>query len=247
MGYKGRDVEVVSLNEEQYLVAACDSCGAIGMKELDRVKVPWTITGRFTARVALLEVLSIGAVPKMITVAISNEPEPTGEEILKGVREELRAMDLVSLPMAISTEKNMLTQQTGLGITAVGLCEKKELRLGQSKSGDSVFCLGVPKVGAEIVSADDPEIAQGRQIKMLLEYPEILDIIPIGSRGIQGEAESLAMTVNAQFIPETKCPLDLEKSAGPSTCLIFTAPDDIQLPNLSSMPICKVGKLSSIL
>lgn len=243
MGYHGRDIEVVFLNEAQYLVAACDSCGAIGMKELDKVKVHWSITGSFTARVALLEVLSIGAIPQMITVAISNEPKPAGEEILKGVREELKTMDLASVPMAISTEKNILTHQTGLGITVVGLCEKEKLRIGQSDPGDGVFCMGLPKVGQEVFSSDDPEIVQGNQVVKLLGYRAVHDIIPVGSQGIRGEAEALAATMGARFIQEPQCELNLDKSAGPSTCVVFTAPEDIQLSDFGVIPICKVGRL----
>ena len=104
MGYLGRDVEVVAINPEQLLVASCDSCGAIGMKDLDEVQISWSITGRLTTRVAMLEVLATGAVPLMMTVAISNEPYPTGEGILEGVKEEFASAQL-ALPMAISTEK----------------------------------------------------------------------------------------------------------------------------------------------
>ncbi len=247
MGYHGRDVEVVSLNETQYLVAACDSCGAIGMKELDAVKVTWSITGRSTARVALLEVLSIGAIPQMLTVAISNEPKPAGEEILEGVREELKVMDLASLPIAISTEKNIHTQQTGLGITVVGLCEKAKLRIGQSNIGDGVFCMGLPKVGFEVLGPDDPEIIQGDHVMKLLRYRAVHDIIPVGSQGIRGEAEAIAATVGARFIQEPQCQLNLHKSAGPSTCAIFMAPEAIQLTDFGTIPIYKVGRLEGII
>lgn len=243
MGYNGRDVEVVTLNESQVLVAACDSSGAIGMKELDQVKVPWSVTGRFGARVALLEVLSSGAVPQIITVAISNEPEPAGEEILKGVRDELKTINMPSLPMAISTEKNIVTKQTGLGITVVGLCKKDELRIGRSKRDDSIFCLGYPKVGSEVGSPDDPEILQAIDIERLLKNQAVHDIVPVGSRGIGGEAQALAETMNAEFIPESIGVLDLEKSGGPSTCVIFTAPEDIQVTDFGRKPVYKVGKL----
>ncbi len=104
MGYLGRDVEVVSINKAQYLVASCDSCGAIGMKEFDAYKVPWFITGKLTTRVALLEVLSTGAMPHMLTVAISNEPYPAGDELLKGVKDELEKAGLRTLPMAVNVK-----------------------------------------------------------------------------------------------------------------------------------------------
>ena len=54
LGYLSRDVEVVSINDAQYLVASCDSCGAIGMKELDNYKIFWFVTGKLTTRVESL-------------------------------------------------------------------------------------------------------------------------------------------------------------------------------------------------
>ena len=245
MGYLGRDVEVVSINQAQYLVASCDSCGAIGMKDLDALKMTWPITGRLTTRVALLEVLSTGAVPKMITVAISNEPHPTGDGILEGVKEELAAAGLTTLPMAISTEKNMPTQQTGLGISVIGVTEKKQLRIGVAQSGDDVYCLGLPKVGPEITNPEDSDVVQVKDILILLDISGIHDIIPVGSRGILTEARQLASSVNCQLIVDPLCGLDLDKSAGPSTCLIFSSSLALELSTFgfTRLPITKVGKL----
>ena len=57
MGYLGRDVEVVSINQSQYPLVSCDSYGAIGMKDLDALKITWSITGRLTTRVETVEVV----------------------------------------------------------------------------------------------------------------------------------------------------------------------------------------------
>jgi len=248
LGYFGRDVEVVSINQAQYLVASCDSCGAIGMKDLDTLKIAWSITGRLTTRVALLEVLSTGAVPQIMTVAISNEPHPTGERILKGVKEELDSAGLTTLPMAISTEKNMITQQTGLGISVIGVSEKNQLRIGSTQSGDDVYCLGLPKVGSEIKNPEDDEIVQVKDLQLLLNIAGVHDIVPVGSRGILTEAQQLATNVNYQLILDSCCGLDLEKSAGPSTCLIFSSISSLALDLSSSdffrLPLNKVGKLT---
>lgn len=223
MGFLGRDVEVVAINKTQLLVASCDSCGAIGMKELDAYKVSWDITGRLTTRVALLEVISTGAVPQMLTVAISNEPYPTGDEILRGVKDELESAGLTTLPMAISTEKNITTHQTGLGISVIGVAEKNKFRIGTAQPGDGVYCLGLPKVGPEVNDPEDSEIVQAKTVQLLLEISSIHDMVPVGSKGIRWEAEQLASTANSRLLMNANCVLDLEKSAGPSTCFIFTA------------------------
>jgi hypothetical protein len=242
MGYRGRDVEVVMINEKQCIVTACDSCGAIGSKELDVVKVPPYITGRFTMRGTLLEVISTGAVPKVVTVAISNEPFPTGEGILDGVYEELKELKLEGLPVAISTEKNMKTSQTAVGITVVGICDREELRIGMSRSGDLLYCVGIPKVG-EAMEADDSEIVQGKHILELLNVEGVHDIVPVGSRGIQREIETLCSNIEYKFTLEPNTDINITKSAGPSTCAIFTCTPDTELSGLKLAPLVKLGKL----
>lgn len=251
LGYLGRDVEVVSINQTQFLVASCDSCGAIGMKELDVIKIPWSTTGRLTTRVALLEVLSTGAIPQLMTVAISNEPHPAGTQLLEGVKKELESAGW-TLPMAISTEKNMATEQTGLGVSVIGVAEKNLLRIGTVQPEDDVYCLGLPKVGAELNNPEDPEIVQVNAIQVLLGIIGIHDIIPVGSRGIRLEANQLAAIVNSRLRIDPTCTLDLDKSAGPSTCLIFTSlPLSFEVleqafSKFPHLPFTRIGKLCKI-
>lgn len=242
MGYKGRDVEMVMLNESQCIVTACDSCGAIGSKEFDVVKSTPYIVGRFTARVSLMEVLAVGAIPKTISVAISNELYPTGEGVIKGVDDELRYMGISFIPMVISTEKNVTTRQTAVGITVIGACEKDNLRIATSKPEDVVYCLGVPNVGNEINHINDKDIIQGGHVKELLNIKGVHDILPIGSKGILKETEALAQSINCKFILELQNNIDVNKSAGPSTCLIFTCTSDTNSPQFDSTPIAKIGR-----
>ncbi|EHQ89333.1 hypothetical protein [Desulfosporosinus youngiae] len=249
MGYLGRDVEVVSINQAQYLVASCDSCGGIGMKELDAYQISWFVTGKLTTRVALLEVISTGAVPQMLTVAISNEPYPTGDELLKGVNDELKSAGLTTLPMSISTEKNIPTQQTGLGISVIGVAEKDKLRIGTAQPGDDIYCLGFPKVGSELDNPEDPEIVQVKAVQVLLGISSIHDILPIGSKGIRVEADGLAAAVNSRLRLDPARALDLDKSAGPSSCLIFSSRSlssgvlEQAFSSFPDLPLTRIGKL----
>lgn len=246
MSYMGRDVEVVSLDKKKHIVAACDSCGAVGSKELDVVKVSPYIVGRFTARVALLEVLAAGARPILLAVTSASDPHPTTDGIMEGVGDELKALNLTETRLAVSSEKNIPTGQTGLGITAIGVCEKESLRIATSKPGDELYCLGLPKVGSEVVAHDDPEIVQGKHILALLASPGVYDIIPVGSRGIRKEAESLASQIGCGFEPEISAAVDLDKSAGPSTCLIFTCKRDTLPPAFPPTPLVRIGGMQII-
>lgn len=243
MGYKNRDVEVVFLKENLCLVAACDSCGAIGSKELDVVNVPAHVTGRFTTRVALLEVIACGAIPQLITVAISNEPDPTGSHILEGVRAELLLAGLGALPLAMSTEKNIPTSQTGLGISVVGSCDANDLRLGKTEPGDYIYGLGKPKMGSEVRDPGDQEIIQVKHVSALLKEKTIHDVIPVGSGGIQHECDLLQLTVQGrvEFAPD--CPVPITKSAGPSTVIMFSTKDKIEDLGLELPPLYLIGQI----
>lgn len=246
MGYKGRDVEVTPVNNFQSIVMACDSSGAIGNKELDVIKVHPYLVGRLTARVALYEVISTGAEVKMLSAAISNELHPTGEGILLGIEDELNSIGLFELPIAISTEKNFNTKQTGLGVTVVGICNTDSLRICKSEPGDSVYCIGLPKVGNEIMGADDKEIIQPYLLSNLLKIHGIHDIIPIGSKGIMGEIQMLSKNINCSFLLENEDNLDLYKSAGPSTCAIITCVKDTKLKEINPTLLTYLGTLNNV-
>ena len=129
----------------------------------------------------------------------------------------------------------------------IGVAEKIRLRIGTSQSGDDVYCLGLPKVGPEISNPEDPEIVQVNHIRVLLESLGIHDIIPVGSRGIRTEAQLLAFNSNSRLIVDPTCRLDLDKSAGPSTCVLFTSSSTLLFDPTTSgferLPVTKIGKL----
>lgn len=242
MGYRGRDVEIAQIDSNYSIITACDSCGGIGLKQNDVVRFHPGIVGSFTARVALMEVLSVNAIPKTISIAISSEPYPTGEEIIKGIAEELKSAAFEELPMAISTEKNIPTSQTALGITVVGICKNDDIRVARSKPGNLVYCLGIPKVGNEITGTADVDIAQISHIKQLLLLKGVCDIVPVGSKGILAETEMICQNTHCRFICKPEGNIDIHRSAGPSTCLVFTCSSDTDLSGLTLKPI-KLGML----
>jgi hydrogenase maturation factor HypE len=243
MGYKNRDVEVIHIGNDTYLVVACDSCGAIGSKEYDMVKVDPYIVGRHTSRVALMEILSVGAQPQAISVTISNEPYPTGEGILNGVKDELKYADLEGLPVCISTEKNISTSQTAIGVTIVATCKKDDLRIGTTGAGDLVYSLGLPKVGDEVKAALGSDIINPEDIIKLSIVEGVHDIIPVGSKGIKKEAVMLAESIGYDIIFNDGLDIDIHKSAGPATCLIFTCSPDAVIHDFNSTPLNQIGKV----
>ncbi|QZY54792.1 AIR synthase related protein [Crassaminicella profunda] len=226
MKNKYRDAEIIELNKEEVLVVACDSCGGIGLKRGDFLKAPPFMVGKYTARVSLMEVLSLGAKAISFTANICSEPNPTGKEILRGIKSELKECAL-DIPITISTEKNMTTSMTALGTTVIGICKKTEILINQSNPQDFVYAVGIPKVGEE-VEKDTGEIANAATLLKLLKIKNIKEIIPVGSLGIKGEINKFLKGKKLNMEYTKKISLNLEKTAGPGTVLLVMSEGELK-------------------
>lgn len=236
---KVRDLSLIDLDNKTTLVIACDSCGAIGMKEGDSLKVPPLYVGKFTARVALLEVLSAGAQVVAITNNVCNEMEPTGKEIIKGISEELIEAGIDEAVLTGSTEENFKTISTAVGITAIGVVDHNSLKVNTAIEGAIVISIGLPKVGDEIDYVKDEEIVSYSQVKRLLGLENVFEIFPVGSKGIAYECEQMAFYNNLEIYFEENQNIDIYKSSGPATCAIAAVKSDflnelyLSLPNVN--------------
>jgi hypothetical protein len=242
-----RDVLIFEFEDGRVMVIGCDSAGGIGPKPLDKIRVDGYTLGKFTARVALMEVISTGAKPICLVDTLSVEPEPTGIEIIEGVKDEARRAGLdPTLALSGSSEKNIPVEQTGIGVTAIGMTRKKFLKIGLSKPNDAVVAIGVPCVGKEVVSGEEEgKIADTSDPLKLLNLNFVHEIIPVGSRGIMYEAKIIAKGSNLKFKYADQLKIDVEKSAGPATVILASLPD-FKLTELNSIinkPINIVGHL----
>jgi len=219
-----RDLLLFQLQSDQLLVIACDSSGGIGPKPLDKLKVSGYILGKFTARTALMELLAAGATPICIVDALGVEAKPTGVEILEGIREEARLAGLdPECALMGSTEKNMVVEQTGIGLTAIGNCQRSKLRIGTSQPGDVVAAVGLPCVGEEVLPAEqEGKIAETPDLLALLSLGFIHEVIPVGSTGVLHEIQTLSQGANLNYTLIDQAAVDVKKSAGPSTVLLTT-------------------------
>jgi AIR synthase related protein, N-terminal domain len=217
-----RDVRLFQFTNGQVIVVACDSLGGIGPKPLDKVKVDGYTVGKFTARVALMEVLSVGAKPLCIVDNLCVEPLPTGREILRGVREEavLAGLD-PELAVTGSAEKNFAVEQTGIGITVVGIAKIESLRIGVSQPEDTVVAIGSACMGLEVIKAEqEGKTSNILDLFRLLSIEGVHEIIPVGSEGIKRELYALTKSSGLNFQAQPDSDLHLTKSAGPATVLL---------------------------
>lgn len=218
---KVRDLTVVNIDQNKVMIVACDSAGSIGLKEADEFKVPPFYTGRFTARVALMEVLATGADVVTVTDALSVEMNPTGIEIIKGVKSALSNLSIDDENILTgSTEENFKTNSTGIGITVIGICEKSNLKINNINEDVDILCIGVPKVGDEIDIFNDKEIISLKHFKELTKIEGVLEIVPCGSKGILYELEEICKNNHLQYFLNYKMGVNIQKSCGPATCVV---------------------------
>ena len=211
-----RDLTIVP-NGQDCLVIACDSCGAIGSKAGDALDIPTRYVAKFTARVALTEVMCTGALPVVVTNGVACEMNPTGAEAILGIQDELKNAGVTDIVLTGSTEENFATNMTALAITVIGTSKESELKFGQAAPGDKLILLGTPRVGAEVDLEDRGFYAE---IARLLPIPGVKELIPVGSKGVAYEAAMLA-SLNGAAHELYQTDIDYLKSAGPATCLLI--------------------------
>ncbi|WP_416148650.1 AIR synthase related protein [Salipaludibacillus sp. HK11] len=244
---KVRDLTLMAINNEQYLVIACDSDGGIGNKSHDVVKVPEEIIAQFAVRVPLFEIIASGAKPFMVIDCLSVEMDPIGEKMVYEMKRYVREVGIYEdVQFTGSSEENVPTIQTGVGVTVLGLVDQQRFPVGSSLLEDKVVCVGIPKSGPRYeIHPDDPEIVALRDLKRLREISYIRDIVPVGSKGLLYEANQLASSSGHSFHRHTNTTIDFEQSAGPSTCvLLATDQENIQeIIDLVQAPVTVIGDL----
>jgi len=217
---KVRDLTLVDLGQQRTMVIACDSCGGVGMKERDVLKASPYITGQYTARVAILEVLCTGAEVICLTSTICNEMNTTGKDMIEGIKAELKEAGISNAVLTGSTEENFPTVATGLGVTAVGMIESNRLKVNTIRQEALLIALGQPRVGQEVLESGEKDRIPYSLIKQMLKENEVYEIVPVGSKGILYEMQELARNNGLKLTVKPDSKLDIAKSGGPSTVVI---------------------------
>lgn len=241
------DVSIIKVPTGHAIVAGSTSSGAVGPKVMDKVKVDGKILGKFLARVALMDVTATGAFPLLLSVTLGVEKDPTGNQIIEGIKREARVLGLDPNQVLLeNTEDNFETLQTGAGLTVIGFANEDELRLGKTCPGDLVVAIGKPKVGDEVIPAEAKgEIADLKNVVQLSQKKYVHDIAPVGTFGIANDARMMAFGVGRQLKLIDVQGLDLSKSAGPATVILASVDKEKleELTSLISKPINVIGEI----
>lgn len=193
------------------LVLATDCSSCIGMKDNDLIKASYEVTSYYLARVVLMELISVRAKPMAYTLNSSFADHWT--ELRKGIETAFKQIGQDN-PLHIgSSEKNFPGEQTSIGITLLGKID----RAAEKPSCKDFAVIGIPLVGQELLENETQSISL-EECLTLSQDLFIGEMLPVGSRGIRQEFE----THFHKGIESSDSTLDLDKSAGPSSCLIVS-------------------------
>lgn len=216
-----RDITVISFDENRYLGIACDSCGGIGLKEHDVVKVSPQIAAYHTGKVVLAELLSLGFKPMIMADGLAVEMNNTGKQLIDGFNEVLSKLKTTKVHLTGSTEENIKTVQTSMGVTGIGICDKEKLKYKKTINDDICLVIGLPLVGNEVLNNPN-NVMDIDDFEKLYLCDYIKEILPVGSRGIEAELNDLCNYNQINIKINESFKIDLKKSGGPSCCALVT-------------------------
>ena len=201
------------------LVIACDSVGGIGPRPADLVRVPADVVAHFAARVPLLEVLCSGARPVALINTLCHDMAGAAA-FIDTFRVVASEVGIPSGAVTGSTEENVPSPATGVGVTVIGTLTG-DLLTGGGRPGDVVICVGWPRSAPhDEVFIGHPDIVPLSTVQALVATGAVHDALPVGSRGIGYEAGQLAGSAGCGLAWLAN-PLPLEASGGPASCVLL--------------------------
>lgn len=230
------------------LVVATDSIGGIGPKPADTVYADAATVAHFALRVPLLEVLCAGAEPIAVIDDLCVELEPLGAQMIAEIWRLSAEAGVPPEAITGSTEDNVTTVATGIGVTVLGRLNPGRRVGAGSLPGDVVVCAGLP------ISAPRHEVFIGHPgqvpvagVVAALASGLVHDALPVGSKGLAWEVPHLAQADGLSVNWRSDHGLAVNDSAGPSSCVLFScAPADLDALRdlLAGAPAVVVAELS---
>ena len=224
-----RDISLIEIDDNRYLGVACDSCGGIGEKEHDMVKASPVLVGEQTAKVVLAELLSMGFEPMLLSDGLSVEMEDTGRKIIEGFINTINQLKYSKVHLTGSTEENIKTVQTSIGVTGIGIVNKDKLKYKKSSAGDLCVAIGLPFVCCDVIKNHD-KVMNIADFEIISRLDYVNEIIPVGSKGARYEISELCRCNNLDIKLRENTVYNIEHSGGPScSCILSIKEKDLAL------------------
>lgn len=238
------DVAVVTPGEngerDTYLLSS-DVTAGVGPCNEDTIKLEAGLVTRFVMRVALLDILAVGAKPLGVTLTTSLS-RGSWQELTKAVRTSLTDWGCSQqIPLTGSSEDNFTAAQTAISVTILGRAGWGQIRTIGSQPGHKLYLIGTPVLGAEVLDRQN-ELVSWKDLNFLLEDPETFDVIPVGSKGARDRIDRLTGITDLEF-RSAGHPL-AERSAGPATALVISSGRELRYyQNRVEVPVYQLGIL----
>ncbi len=243
MYHKYRDIQLIETGGKKLLAIACDVSAGIGSMKMDEIQLSPLLTGYYATAVPLIELLAIGARPISIADTLGLPMNDMGIGIVDGIRKAMDEADVPFEALTGSTEDNITTVMTSVGITVTALIDKKTMKKNKPKNQEEVHLVGVPKMGKQFLEEEIikqiGEVISINHVQSIRKIPGITHMLPVGSKGILYELGVLEEAHGCFVVTDvSSAQVDLMASAGPATCMIVTCSTkaamalrkDIQLP-----------------
>lgn len=206
-----------------YVLASDSNAGIGGLPGDTLAKDPIEV-GYSAAKVPLMEVVAAGAKPFLLTNSLGGPLDDYGRQILAGIRAALAEVD-ADVTVTGSDETNIPTRQTAVGVAVLGRARPAEIRWGGTQQGDAVVAVGHPRDGLRHLYAEgDADVANLADLFAASRIAGVHELLPVGSKGVRYEAQQLAAGVGCRLVLLAGHSLDLDASAGASTCFLATLP-----------------------
>lgn len=211
-----RNATIHRLSGEEFLITTCDNSGGIGEKEQDLVHVPYDVISYYSFRVAVMECIASGGQP--ISIIIQNlTGESNWRKLSEGVYRGLSELNKSNITITGSSETNFQLNQSAIGIVVNGTSNNPKFEI-PSIPNHKWAVVGKPLVGPSVIE-------QAGYVAPLLTFHTIskmeeVYVWPVGSKGILSEMKRISM----EPVQSISSSLDLQGSAGPSTCFIIAYP-----------------------
>lgn len=211
-----RNVVAVPLGEKESLIISSDNSGAVGLKELDHVKVDYETVSYYSFRVAVMDCMAAGAEP--VSIVLQNFcGDEQWNQLVSGVKKGLEELGLSRIEITGSTESNFPMKQSAFGIVVIGKKDRQSHQCFKYSHEIKLAVVGDPLVGQEVVEQAH-EVVPLSLFEKLVSQKD-LAVWPVGSKGIRRELIKMIGEkpfTNIQLARH----VDLDKSAGPSTCFL---------------------------
>ena len=205
------------------IVVATDSIGGIGPKPADTVYADAATVAHFALRVPLLEVLCAGARPIAVIDDLCVELEPTGRLMIAEIRRLAAEAGVPEDAVTGSTEDNVVTTATGIGVTVLGRLPEGGQVGGGSRPGDVVLCAGLPiSAPRDDIYIGHPDQVPVASVSAALATGLVHDALPVGSKGLAWEVPQLAASAGLAHEWLAEPGVSRTDSGGPASCVLFS-------------------------